>query len=159
MPNKVLTFLTGNTTFKLQGKDKEIIAVSLMRDLFGSTLSHSLKQRIEVWNFHWLRYVLFLQVLMEVWKKYTQSKAITETGSRYCICSTSKHGCNNNRWNVFLAFVSRSIIHICSITRYIVGSICSTTSREIHFVFDKIIHPSIKDCAMQQVICSSQCPF
>ena len=86
MPNKVLTFLTGNTTFKLQGKDKEIIVVSLMRDLFGSTLSHSLKQRIEVWNFHWLRYVLFLQVLMEVWKKYTQSKAITETGSRYCIC-------------------------------------------------------------------------
>ena len=48
MPNKVLTFLTGNTTFKLQGKDKDIIAISLMRGLFGSTLSHSLKQRIEV---------------------------------------------------------------------------------------------------------------
>ena len=33
-----------------------------------------------------------------------------------------------------------------SIGRYILGCICSTTSREIHFVFDKIIHPSIKDC-------------
>ena len=29
---------------------------------------------------------------------------------------------------------------------YMVGHICSTTSHEIHFVFDKIIHPSIKDC-------------
>ena len=33
-----------------------------------------------------------------------------------------------------------------SIARHILGCICSTTSREIHFVFDKIIHPSIKDC-------------
>ena len=33
-----------------------------------------------------------------------------------------------------------------SIARYILGCICSTTSREIHFVLDKIIHPSIKDC-------------
>ena len=29
---------------------------------------------------------------------------------------------------------------------YMVGHICSATSHEIHFVFDKIIHPSIKDC-------------
>ena len=33
-----------------------------------------------------------------------------------------------------------------SMARYILGRICSTTSREIHFVFDEIIHPSIKDC-------------
>ena len=33
-----------------------------------------------------------------------------------------------------------------SIAQYIPGCICSTTSREIHFVSDKIIHPSIKDC-------------
>ena len=34
--NKVHTFATGNTTFKLQRKDKEIIAISLMRVLCHS---------------------------------------------------------------------------------------------------------------------------
>ena len=33
-----------------------------------------------------------------------------------------------------------------SIARYILGRICSTISRQLHFVFDKVIHPSIKDC-------------
>ena len=42
--------------------------------------------------------------------------------------------------------VSRSTIHICLITRYVLGRICSTTSCDIHFVFDKIIHPWIRDC-------------
>ena len=46
--NKVHTFASGNTTLKLQGKDKVITAISLMRNLFGSTLFLSLKQRIDV---------------------------------------------------------------------------------------------------------------
>ena len=41
---------------------------------------------------------------------------------------------------------SRSTIHICLTTRYVLGRICSTTSCEIHFVFDKIIHTWIRDC-------------
>ena len=61
-----------------------------MRDLVGSILFLSLKQKVdmgEVSNFHRLRYLIFLQVLIEVWKKKTptQSKAITGTGARYCI--------------------------------------------------------------------------
>ena len=32
-----------------------------------------------------------------------------------------------------------------SMARYILGCICSSTWREIHVVFDKIVHPSIKD--------------
>ena len=47
---KICTFAIGNTTFKLQGKDKEIIATS-MRDLFGSILFLSLKQRIDMGRF------------------------------------------------------------------------------------------------------------
>ena len=43
-PNKGHIYITS----KLQGKDKEIIAISLMRDLFGSILFFSLKQRIEM---------------------------------------------------------------------------------------------------------------
>ena len=46
-----------------------------MTDLFGSILFLSLKQRInmrEVLNFQSLRYLLFLQVLMEVRKKHPQ---------------------------------------------------------------------------------------
>ena len=46
--NKVHTFATGNTTFKLQGKDKKIIAISLRKDLFGSILLLSLRQRIDM---------------------------------------------------------------------------------------------------------------
>ena len=46
--NKVYTFATGNVTFKLQEKDKEIIAISLMRTLFGSILFLCLKQRIDM---------------------------------------------------------------------------------------------------------------
>ena len=41
-------FATGNVTFKLQGKDKEIITISLRRDLFGSILFLSLKQTIDM---------------------------------------------------------------------------------------------------------------
>ena len=41
---------------------------------------------------------------------------------------------------------SRSTIHICLTTRYVLGRICSTMSCEIHFVFDKIIHTWIRDC-------------
>ena len=40
--------------------------------------------------------------------------------------------------------VSRSTVHICSIARYITGRTYSTMSREIYFVLNKIIHPSIK---------------
>ena len=41
-------FATGNVTFKLQGKDKEIITISLMRGLFGSIFFLSLKQTIDM---------------------------------------------------------------------------------------------------------------
>ena len=44
----VHTLRTGNTTFKLQGKDKEIIAISLIRDFFGPILFLSLKERIDM---------------------------------------------------------------------------------------------------------------
>ena len=67
--NKVHPFANGNTTFKLQGKDKEIIAISLMRDLFGSILFLSLEQRIdmgEVLKYPLTQVPLSLQMLMEV---------------------------------------------------------------------------------------------
>ena len=43
-PRKFHTFATGNTTFKLQEKKKEIIAISFMANLFGYILFLSLKQ-------------------------------------------------------------------------------------------------------------------
>lgn len=43
-PRKVHTFATGNTTFKLQEKKKEIIAISFRANLFGYILFLSLKQ-------------------------------------------------------------------------------------------------------------------
>ena len=67
--NKVHTFATGNTPFRLQGKDKEIIAISLMRDLFGSILFLSLKQRIvmgEVLKYPLTQVTLSLANVMEV---------------------------------------------------------------------------------------------
>ena len=33
-----------------------------------------------------------------------------------------------------------------SVAWHILGRICLTTRRKIHFAFDKIIHPSIKHC-------------
>ena len=67
--NKVHTFATGNTAFRLPGKDKEIIAISLMRDLFGSILFLSLKQRIvmgEVLKYPLTQVTLSLANVMEV---------------------------------------------------------------------------------------------
>ena len=46
--NKVHLFETDNKTFKLQGKGKEISAISLMKNLFGSISFFSVKQRINV---------------------------------------------------------------------------------------------------------------
>ena len=85
-------------------------------------------------------------MLMKV-SRNNQSKTITGTGVTCCIYWTSKYRCIDNRCNVFLAFVSRSTIHIkfkSLVTS--VPSFCSTTNREIHVGFDKIMHPSIKDC-------------
>ena len=63
-----------------------------MRDLVGSILFLSLKQKFdmgEVLNFHTLGYLIFLQVLIEIWKNKTKqnthSKAITGTVAMYCI--------------------------------------------------------------------------
>ena len=58
-----------------------------MRDLVGSILFLSLKQKVdmgEVLNFHRLRYLISFDRSMKK-KTLTQSKAITGTGARYCI--------------------------------------------------------------------------
>ena len=147
--NKVHTFATGNTTFKLQGKDKKIIAISLMRDLSGSVLFLSLKQKIdmgEVLKYPLTQVPLSLANVDGSMKKTPKAKLLQQLESRVVSLKPASIDVMIIDAMFFLHLLVDPPSTFGSIARYILGCICSTTSREIHFVFDKIIHPSIKDC-------------
>ena len=121
-----------------------------MRDLVGSILFLSLKQKVdmgEVLNFHRLRYLIFLQVLIEVWKKKHSHRAKLLQELELGIASIKPASIDVMIIDkIFLLHLLVDPPSTFVIAWYMVGHICSTTSHEIHFVFDKIIHPSIKDC-------------
>ena len=75
-------------TFKFQGKEKEIMTISLMSDLFVSILFLSLKQRID------MREVL----------KHALTQIPLSLLS-FLVWETSKYWYNDNRCNVFLSFL------------------------------------------------------
>ena len=95
-------------------------------------------------NIHWLRYLFFLQMLMEVWEK-KHLKQLKELESRVASVKPASIDVLIIDAMFFLHLLVDPPSRFGSTARHILGCICSTTSREIHFVFHKTIHPSIKD--------------
>ena len=111
-----------------------------MRDLFGSMLFFSLKQRIdmgEVLKYPPTQIPLFL-ANVDGSMQQTQSKAIAGTRVTCCICSASA---SIDAMIIDAMFFLHLLVGppstFASIARYILGRICSATSREVNFVFDK----------------------
>ena len=131
------------------------MAISLVKDLFGSvlflslSLSLSLKQRIDMGEI--LKYPL-TQVPLSLTnfdgsiKKIPKAKLLKELESRVASVKRASIDLMIIDAMFFLNLLVDPPSTFGSIARYMLGCICSTTSREIHFVLDKIIHPSIKDC-------------
>ena len=113
------------------------------------SLSLSLKQRIdmgEVLKYPLTQVPLSLTNFNGSIKKILKAKLLKELESRVASVKPASIDVMIIDAMFFFNLLVDSPSTFGSIARYILGCICSTTSREIHFVFDKIIHPSIKDC-------------
>ena len=106
-----------------------------MRDLFGSILFLSLKQRInmgEVWKYPLTQVPLSIVNVDGSMNKAHKAKLLQELKS--CVASIKPASIDIM---IFLHLLVDPPSTFGSIARYILGHICSLTLREVHFALDK----------------------
>ena len=121
----------------------------MKRDLFGSILFLSLKQKIgmgEVLKYPLTQVPLYFANADGSMKKIPKAKLLQELQSHVTSDKLASIDAMIIDAMFFLYLLVDPPSTLGSIALYILGPIYSTMSRDIHFGFDKIIHPSIKDC-------------
>ena len=145
---KICNFAKEQAQYRLRGADNKIVAVEMMRDLFGSILVVSMQRKIDMAQL--LTYPLTPVPLSlchtdGTMQKTPKSKLLAELEKRAISCMPS--------------FIDVKIIdamfflHLCkevpesfgALSRFILAKTCAEKGKEIHLVFDKVVKPSIKD--------------
>ena len=126
--------------------ENEVKAVTMIRDLFGSILYLSLQRKIDMavglltpvpLSFSHIDDVI-LKTPKVTLLKHLESRV--QTVPQIVIHTTIIDAM------FFLYLQSNLPETFGAVSRYIFKAICSTNSKTIHFVFDKTISPSLKDC-------------
>ena len=145
---KVFTFATDAGKHKISGKDNQIKAIGMVRDLFGCILHLSLQKKIDmalVLTFPLTPVPLSLCHADGTMHKTPKSKLLKHLES-----FIEPHDPLNINVTIIDAMF---FLHLSSslpstfggISQYLLKSICCSKGKNIHFVFDKAVSPTIKD--------------
>ena len=146
---KIHTFATEAGKRSVKGADNKVKAVTMIRDLFGSILYLSLQRKIDmavVLQYPLTPVPLSLSHIDGVMLKTPKVTLLKHfESSVQTVPPTVIHTTIIDAM-FFLHLQSNLPETFGAVSRYIFKAICSTNSKTIHFVFDKTISPSIKDC-------------
>eukprot|EP00794_Sanderia_malayensis_P015514 gene15514-17096_t len=145
----VSTFATEAGKQRVKGKDGKLVAACLMRDLFGSILHLSLEQNIdmaEVMKYPLTPVPLSLSNVDGTMLKTPKSKLMSQLEKRVSTSPPPKV----EAYVINAAFFFH---HFCNlpetfggVAKFFLKKILECDGKLIHFVSDKWISPSIKDC-------------
>ena len=146
---KVNTFATEVGLHKIRGSDQKVVAVSMVRDLFGSILYLSLQKNVdmaEVLKYPLTPVPLSLSHVDGSMQKTSKASLMKRLESRVKTIDPSNVNTTIIDAMFFLHLQFDLPATFGEISQYLFKKICYTKSEVIHFVFDKTVSPSIKDC-------------
>ena len=146
---KLHTFGNEGGKYKIRGKDNKLVAVSMMRDLFGSILFLSLEKKVdtsEVLTYPLTPVPLSLCHTDGTMQKTSKVKLLHELESRIKTVDPSRVDVLIIDGMFFLHLLFDLPATFGMVAKFIFNRICTQKSHQIHLVFDKTVSPSIKDC-------------
>ena len=146
---KLQTFANDGKRFKMKGTDNKIIAVSMIRALFGSILFLSLQKQIdmaEILSYPLIQVPLALSHADGLMQKTPKVKLLHELEAQVKSTPPSKIDTTIIDGMFFLHLLVDLPSSFGQVAMHILKRVCSSNSNTIHLVFDKTQSPSIKDC-------------
>ena len=140
---KIISFATETEEQKITASDKKVLSLCLMRDLFGSILYISLQRKVDIAQmvkYHLTPVSLSLShVDWTMWSTPKSALLITPDEIDVQIIDAT----------FFLHLHKDLPANFGGVAKYLLRSILQRDGKVIHFVSDKWITPSIKDCERQ----------
>ena len=146
---KIKNFATEAGIHKIRGPDQKVVAVSMVRDIFGSILYLSLQKKVdmaEVLKYPLTPVPLSLSHVDGTMQKTTKASLMKHLESKVVTNNPTRVDCTIIDAMFFLHLQFDLPTTFGEISQYLLKKICQTKSDTIHFVFDKTVSPSIKDC-------------
>ena len=146
---KLRTFTTEAGIHKIRGPNQQVIAVSMVRDIFGSILYLSLQKKVdmaEVLKYPLTPVPLALSHIDGTMQKTTKASLMKHLESKVVTINPTHIDTTIIDAMFFLHLQFDLPSTFGEISHYLFKKICQNKSKVIHFVFDKTISPSIKDC-------------
>ncbi|XP_057306368.1 uncharacterized protein LOC130644684 [Hydractinia symbiolongicarpus] len=143
------TFATGGTKYNIKAADNKVVAVTMMRDLFGSILYHSLQRKIdmaEVLKYPLTPVPLSLGHVDGKMQKTPKVKLLNELEAKVKTDDPNRVDVNIIDGMFFLHLFVDLPATFGALATFILKRVCASKGNIIHFVLDKMVHPSIKDC-------------
>ena len=146
---KLKTFATEGKTYKVGGKDKQLVAVRMERDLFGSILFLALQRKIdmgEVLKYPLTPVPLSLCDIDGSMLSTCKAALLKELEKRVKTVAPNSIDSIIVDGMFFLHLLADLPSTFGLVAKFIFQRICSMKADRIDMVFDKTITPSIKDC-------------
>ena len=147
--HKILSFANEGASYSLRGANNKLMAVEMVRDLFGSILFLALQRKIdmaEVLSFPLTPTPLSLSHADGTMLKTQKSKLMEELESRI-FSEKPNHVDVTIIDAMFLLHLWKDLpATFGTIARFLLTKAFAQKENNIHLVFDKVVSPLIKDC-------------